>query len=77
MALRRGFLALFGMVAASPAFAAADATAIPPPPALVQPVTVLLVFLAIFVAAAWSLSTLMGFRHRPARLHHWGRRRRS
>lgn len=53
-----------------------DATQIPPPPYLVQPIAVLLIFLAIFVGAAWSLSTLMGVTSRPARLNLWKWRRR-
>jgi hypothetical protein len=51
--------------------ALSDATAIPPPPYLVQPVMVLLAFLAIFVTAAWSLSALMGISPRHARLKLW------
>ena len=71
-------LALSVSLAASPALAYSDATQIPPPPYLVQPVAVLLIFLAIFVGAAWSLSTLMGISSRPTRLNpfKWRRRRR-
>lgn len=77
MSFRSCILALSGVIAASPALAEADAMALPPPPYLVQPVIVLLAFLAIFVAAAWSLSTLMGISPRPARLplRVWRRRR--
>ena len=53
-----------------------DATQIPPPPYLVQPIAVLLIFLAIFVGAAWSLSTLMGISSRSTRLNLWKWRRR-
>lgn len=60
---------------ASPALAVSDATEIPPPPNLVQPVTVLLVFLAIFVGAAWSLSALMGISAPPVGAKLWRRRR--
>jgi hypothetical protein len=69
-------LALSFLLAASPALAVSDGTEIPPPPYLIQPVVVLLIFLGIFVGAAWSLSTLMGVSARPARLHLWKRRRR-
>jgi hypothetical protein len=69
-------LALFFSLAASPALAFSDATQIPPPPYLVQPIAVLLIFLAIFVGAAWSLSTLMGISSRPTRLNLWKWRRR-
>ena len=72
----RPALTLLFWLAASPAWAFSDATQIPPPPYVVQPVVVLLVFLAIFVGAARSLSTLMGISPRPARLHFWKRRRR-
>ena len=74
----REALALSFSMAASPAMAFSDATQIPPPPYLVQPIAVLLIFLAIFVGAAWSLSTLMGISSRPARLNllKWRRRRR-
>lgn len=60
-------------LAAGPAFAQSfsDASAIPPPPYPIEPVFVLLVFLAIFVGAAWSLSTLMGITRRPARIRLW------
>ena len=74
MSLNRQVLTLFLSLAASPALAFSDATEMPPPPYLVQPVMVLLVFLAIFVVAAWSLSTLMGFSPRPARVKFWRRR---
>lgn len=65
------FPTLLGVLAASPALARSDATSIPPPPTLVQPDFVLLVFLAIFVAAGWSLSALMGqpVRLKPRRRH--------
>ena len=76
MRLRGRALALSFSLAASPALAFSDATQIPPPPYLVQPVAVLLIFLAIFVGAAWSLSTLMGISSRPARLNLWKWRRR-
>ncbi len=63
-------------LSASPAVAqgAADATTLPPPPYQMEPVLVLLAFLAIFVAAAWSLSALMGIT-RPVRLLRWPRLR--
>ena len=66
-------IATLGSLMAGPAFAQgfSDAAAIPPPPYLIEPVFVLLAFLAIFVGAAWSLSTLMGITHRPARTRHW------
>ena len=62
-----------GCLMAGPAFAQgfSDAGAIPPPPYLIEPVFVLLAFLAIFVGAAWSLSALMGITYRPARTRHW------
>lgn len=69
LSLPRRALALALALTASPALAFSDATQIPPPPYLVQPVVVLLVFLAIFVAAAWSLSSLMGISARPARFN--------
>ncbi|HEX4369926.1 MAG TPA: hypothetical protein VH019_01160 [Rhizomicrobium sp.] len=78
LSLHKHVLALPFSLAASPALAFSDATQIPPPPYLVQPIAVLLIFLAIFVGAAWSLSTLMGLSSRPARhnLWKWRRRRR-
>ena len=78
ISLHRDALALSFSMAASPAMAFSDATQIPPPPYLMQPIAVLLIFLAIFVGAAWSLSTLMGISSRPARLNplKWRRRRR-
>ena len=76
MPLRGRVLTLAFSLAASPALAVSDATQIPPPPYLVQPVAVLLIFLAIFVGAAWSLSTLMGISTRPVRLNPWKWRRR-
>lgn len=81
MSLHRRALALLFSLSATSASATAalaysDATQIPPPPYVVQPVVVLLVFLAIFVGAAWSLSTLMGFSPRPIRLQFWKARRR-
>ncbi len=76
MPLHGRAFALSFSLAASPALAFSDATQIPPPPYLVQPVAVLLIFLAIFVGAAWSLSTLMGVTSRPARLNLWKWRRR-
>ena len=76
MSPHRPTLALSFSLLATPALAYADATQIPPPPYLVQPAVVLLVFLAIFVSAAWSLSTLMGISARPIRLQLWRRRRR-
>ena len=78
MSLHRDALALSFSLAASPALAFSDATQIPPPPYLMQPIAVLVIFLAIFVGAAWSLSTLMGISSRPARLNllKWRRRRR-
>ena len=75
MSLHRRALVLPLLLAPAPAWAASDAMAIPPPPYVVQPVVVLLVFLAIFVGSAWSLSTLMGFSPRPIRLRLWKRRR--
>ena len=74
MSFPRHALTLLFVGAASPALAFSDASEIPPPPYLVQPVVALLVFLAIFVGAAWSLSTLMGFNPRPARLKLWPKR---
>jgi len=68
-------LTLFLMLAASPALALSDATEIPPPPYLMQPVMVLVIFLGIFVCAAWSLSALMGISPRPPRMK-WRRRAR-
>jgi hypothetical protein len=76
MTLRGRILTLAASLVASPALAYSDATQIPPPPYLVQPVTVLLIFLGIFVGAAWSLSTLMGVSPRPVRLNLWKWRRR-
>jgi hypothetical protein len=76
MPLRGRALALLFSLAASPAMAFSDATQIPPPPYLVQPIAVLLIFLAIFVGAAWSLSSLMGISSRPVRLNLWKWRRR-
>jgi hypothetical protein len=76
MPLLRLALAFLIVPVASPALAVSDATAIPPPPYLVQPVMVLLAFLAIFVIAAWSLSSLIGISPRPARLKLWRRRTR-
>jgi len=75
--LKRQAVTILGSLAAGPAFAQgfSDASAIPPPPYLVEPVLVLLVFLAIFVGAAWSLSALMGVSHRPARMRLWRWRR--
>jgi hypothetical protein len=75
MTLHRHALALSFSLLATPALAYSDATVIPPPPYVVQPAVVLLVFLAIFVGAAWSLSSLMGFSSRPIRLHLWKWRR--
>lgn len=74
MCLESRVLALVFSVAASPALAASATAPVPPPPYLVQPVMVLLTFLAIFVGAAWSLSALMGLNHRP--IGHYGRKRR-
>lgn len=74
MCFDRHILALSLSLAASPALAFSDATAIPPPPYLVQPVMVLLVFLVIFVGAAWSLSMLMRVSSRPIYLKLWWRR---
>jgi hypothetical protein len=75
MWLERHCLTLFLSLAASPALALSDATEIPPPPYLMQPVMVLVIFLAIFVCAAWSLSALMGISPRPLRMK-WRRRAR-
>lgn len=75
MSFHRRAFALSFSLAASPALALSDGAAIPPPPYLVQPVMVLLAFLAIFVTAAWSLSALMGISPWPARLKLWRRRR--
>ena len=75
MALERPLLTLFVLLSASPALASSDATEIPPPPYLMQPVTVLAIFLGIFVCAAWSLSALMGISPRPPRLKWWRRAR--
>src|ERR1700751_548894 len=58
MWLKRPGLTLFLSLTASPALALSDATEIPPPPYLLQPVMVLVIFLGIFVCAAWSLSSL-------------------
>jgi hypothetical protein len=76
MSLHGRALALCFSLAASPALAFSDGTEIPPPPSLIQPVVVLLIFLGIFVGAAWSLSTLMGVSVRPVRLNlrKWRRR---
>ena len=60
MWLKQSLLTLFVSLTASPALALSDATEIPPPPYLLQPVIVLVIFLGIFVCAAWSLSSLMG-----------------
>jgi hypothetical protein len=76
ISLHKRALALSFSLAASPALAFSDATQIPPPPYMVQPIAVLLIFLAIFVGAAWSLSTLMGISSHPARLSLWKWRRR-
>ena len=78
ISLHKRALALPFSLAATLALAFFDATQIPPPPYLVQPIAVLLIFLAIFVGAAWSLSTLMGISSRPARLNplKWRGRRR-
>jgi hypothetical protein len=75
--LKRQTVTILGCLAAGPAFAQgfSDASAIPPPPTLIEPVFVLLAFLAIFVGAAWSLSALMGITHRPARMRLWRRPR--
>ena len=80
MSLHRRALTLFFSLSAiagsaTGALAYSDATQIPLPPYVIQPAVVLLVFLAIFVGAAWSLSTLMGFSPRPIRLHFWKWRR--
>ena len=75
MWLERPALILFLSLAASPALALSDATEIPPPPYLMQPVMVLVIFLGIFVCAAWSFSTLMGISPRPPRMK-WRRRAR-
>ena len=75
MHLKRHAAAILGSLVAGPALAVSDATAIPPPPTLIEPVFVLLAFLAIFVVAAWSLSVLMGISHRPARMRLWRRPR--
>ena len=76
ISLHKRALALPFSLAATPALAFSDATQIPPPPYLVQPIAVLLIFLAIFVGAAWSLSTLMGVSSRPLllSLSRWRRR---
>lgn len=73
--LKRQAVTILGCLAAGPAFAFSDASTIPPPPYLIEPVFVLLAFLAIFVGAAWSLSALMGITHRPARMRLWRRPR--
>ena len=75
MWLKRPGLTLFLALAASPALALSDATEIPPPPYLLQPVMVLVIFLGIFVCAAWSLSALMGISPRAPRMG-WRRRAR-
>lgn len=71
--LKRQAMTILGCLAAGPVFAQgfSDASAIPPPPYLIEPVFVLLAFLAIFVGAAWSLSALMGITRRPVRMHPW------
>ena len=75
MWLERPGLTLFLSMTASPALALSDATEIPPPPYLLQPVMVLVIFLGIFVCAAWSLSALMGISPRLPRMR-WQRRAR-
>ena len=75
MSFERPLLTIFLALAASPALALSDATEIPPPPYLLQPVTVLAIFLGIFVCAAWSLSMLMGVSPRPHRMKWWRRTR--
>jgi len=75
MSLERLFLTVFLSLGVSPALALSDATAIPPPPYLMQPVAVLAIFLGIFVCAAWSLSALMELSRRPPRMTWWRRPR--
>lgn len=66
---------LTGLAVCANAFAAcpaaaqtySDAAAIPPPPNLMEPVLVLMLFVVIFVAAAWSLAMFMQSPLRSAR----------
>jgi hypothetical protein len=64
----RHLLAALASLVALPAVAqTADASAIPPPPYLADEGMVLFLFVAIFVAAAWSLAVFMQASPRPSR----------
>ena len=64
----RHLLVALGSIVALPALAqTTDASDIPPPPYLADEGMVLFLFVAIFVAAAWSLAVFMQASPRPSR----------